>query len=110
MSVRNEQCKKVCQILDDVLANRPSERDALIVVVQKAFDALADDGWIPVEKRPPEEEQAVLICNKSGDIRIASGSYSTEIDGWIWYLDSRRVGPVVAWMPLPKPYESKEDN
>ena len=40
MSLREEQCKKVCRILDDVLANRPTERDSLIVAVRKAFDAM----------------------------------------------------------------------
>ncbi len=37
MSLREEQCKKVCRILDNVLANRPTERDSLIVAVRKAF-------------------------------------------------------------------------
>ena len=40
MSLRKEQCNKVCRILDDVLANRPTERDSLIVAVRKAFDAM----------------------------------------------------------------------
>ena len=40
MSIRDEQCRKVCRILDDVLANRPTERDALCVAVDKAFEAL----------------------------------------------------------------------
>ena len=40
MSIREEQCNKVCRILDDVLANRPAERDSLIVAVRKAFEAL----------------------------------------------------------------------
>ena len=39
MSLREEQCNKVCRILDDVLANRPTERDSLIVAVRKAFEA-----------------------------------------------------------------------
>ena len=42
MSIREEQCNKVCRILDDVLANRPTERDSLIVATRKAFKALAD--------------------------------------------------------------------
>jgi hypothetical protein len=42
MSLREEQCKKVCRILDDVLANRPTERDSLIVATRKAFKALAE--------------------------------------------------------------------
>lgn len=40
MSIREEQCNKVCRILDDVLANRTTERDSLIVAVRKAFEAL----------------------------------------------------------------------
>ena len=40
MSLREEQCKKVCRILDNVLANRPTERDSLIVATRKAFDAM----------------------------------------------------------------------
>ena len=42
MSLRDEQCKKVCRILDDVLANRPTERDSLIVATRNAFKALAE--------------------------------------------------------------------
>lgn len=38
MSLMNEQCNKVCRILDDVLANRPIERDSLIVSVRIAFE------------------------------------------------------------------------
>ena len=38
--IRQEQCDKVCRILDDVLANRPTERDSLIAAVRKAFNAL----------------------------------------------------------------------
>ena len=41
MSLREEQCKKVCRILDDVLANRPTERDSLIVATRSAFSALS---------------------------------------------------------------------
>lgn len=37
MSIRDDQLKKACHILDDVLANRPNERDELIVAVQTVF-------------------------------------------------------------------------
>lgn len=40
--LRDEQCKKVCRILDDALANRPTERDTLIVAVRTAFDGLKE--------------------------------------------------------------------
>ena len=61
MSLREEQCKKVCRILDDVLANRPTERDSLIVATRSAFSALSE---------PPE----IIRCREckfaSGDSRI----------------------------------------
>jgi hypothetical protein len=38
--IRQEQCDKVCRILDNVLANRPTERDSLNVAVRKAFETL----------------------------------------------------------------------
>ena len=44
MSIREEQCNKVCRILDDVLANRTTERDSLIVAVRKAFESLEQLG------------------------------------------------------------------
>ena len=46
MSLREEQCKKVCRILDNVLANRPTERDSLIVAVRKAFAEPKRGEWI----------------------------------------------------------------
>jgi|GEM_PF-2707613 len=44
MSIRKEQCNKVCRILDDVLANRTTERDSLIIAVRKAFESLEQLG------------------------------------------------------------------
>ena len=46
MSLREEQCQKVCRILDDVLANRPTERDSLIVAVREAFAESKSGKWI----------------------------------------------------------------
>ena len=49
MSLREEQCQKVCRILDDVLANRPTERDSLIVAVRKAFAQPKRGKWISAD-------------------------------------------------------------
>ena len=56
MSLREEQCKKVCRILDDVLANRPTERDSLIVAVRKAFESLEQFG--NSEPLPPAQPES----------------------------------------------------
>ena len=70
MSLREEQCKKVCRILDDVLANRPTERDSLIVAVRKAFESLELFG--NSEQLPPAEPEIIRCRNckfASGDRR-----------------------------------------
>ena len=97
MSLREEQCRKVCRILDDVLANRPTERDSLTVAVKLAFETLYEPHWIPVAERLPEVGQRVLAQQKDGSSRACRC-----IDGghlaW-FYADT------VAWMPLPDPYK-----
>ena len=152
--IRQEQCNKVCRILDDVLANRPTERDSLIVAVQKAFDALEKQRWIPVSERLPECEQEVLICTKKKvyvskktgmewyeESVITPALYEDgtmlEVDSkWRWedidyagwdekedcgiipegWWENRHFNPdevynnpvdkeVIAWMPLPEPYQ-----
>lgn len=99
MSLREEQCNKVCRILDDVLANRPTERDSLIVAVRKAFEA--EPHWIPVTERSPRKrdhkDDMVLDCNENGSIR-----FNTCINGtWVY-------GNPIAWMPLPEPFKGEE--
>ena len=60
MSLREEQCKKVCRILDDVLANRPTERDSLIVAVRKAFESLEQFG----NSEPLPSAQPEINCSE----------------------------------------------
>ena len=56
MNIREEQCNKVCRILDDVLANRTTERDSLIVAVRKAFESLEQFGNSePLPSAQPEQ-------------------------------------------------------
>lgn len=123
MSLREEQCNKVCTILDNVLANRPTERDSLIVAVRKAFRALAKLHWIPVTERLPEEETDVLVTvhflglkrthrngwnayiKESFYVEVAShinGEWSSASDEYKIAKDRHKV---VAWMPLPEPYK-----
>ena len=63
MSLREEQCNKVCRILDDVLANRPTERDSLIVAVRKAFKALAEP---KTGKWVDDGDPLMLTCENCG--------------------------------------------
>lgn len=64
----------------------------------------AEPKWIPVTERLPEESGYYLITSKCGDV------FDTEIR-FFFFQHERRTkwkegfGEVIAWMPLPKPYE-----
>ena len=131
MNVRNEQCKKVCKILDDVLANRTSERDTLIVSTQTAFNALVDDGWISVKDRLPDKYGWFLCTLKDGRVNCYYWNNKGEwLDNGkkhffeLYHVYSKLTGMevlakneesvywtdwVIAWRPLPKPYQPKEN-
>ena len=119
MSLREEQCKKVCRILDDVLANRPTERDSLIVAVQLAFESQSKPHWIPCSERLPKEKDAGILkklgTSKRSEYVLATVEVKGErmtvtactYDGkWDWNM--KYAFPdykIIAWMPLPEPYK-----
>ena len=128
MSLREEQCKKVCSILDDVLANRPTERDSLIVATRSAFSALSEPHWIPVTERLPKEEDSIfaryygtdrwrksMFRKKSREVIVTSvfedGELHTEVAHTIdgeWHVGVNVVPrTVIAWMPLPEEYRGE---
>ena len=120
MGWRNDQCRKVCRILDDVLANRPTERDSLIVAVQKAFDALEQaetncseipNNWIPCSERQPDVN-GWYITTISGEIcgqdRAFSGMSEFANGKWTSGDDADETEMTIAWMPLPEPYQGGE--
>ena len=61
-------------------------------------------GWIPVSERLPEEKHCCLCCDKDRYITIGFISKSKE---WCFVDDEIDID-VIAWMPLPKPYEPQE--
>ena len=120
MGWRNDQCRKVCRILDDVLENRPTERDSLIVAVQKAFDALEQaetncseipNNWIPCSERQPDVN-GWYITTISGEIcgqdRAFSGMSEFANGKWTSGDDADETEMTIAWMPLPEPYQGGE--
>ena len=70
--------------------------------------------WISVEERLPEENKSVLLYMKS---RSSSGTciQTGSIDKGFWFTQSypglqglaNREFHVMAWMPLPEPYEEE---
>lgn len=60
--------------------------------------------WIPVEERLPEAFENVIICRKDG--RVEQGM--RNVNGW-WKVHGTNIKSVVSWMPLPEPYQKKEE-
>ena len=121
MSLREEQCKIVCRILDDVLANSPTERDSLIVAVRKAFESLEQFGnaeqlpsaqpvqWIPCSERLPDKS-GTYICNcvESDINHVTFIKWQSRYKRWD--LNGRRTfWRVTAWKPIPEPYERRQE-
>lgn len=120
MGLRNEQCEKVCRIIDDVLANRPTERDSLIVAAQKAFKSLerlesaspnsseSPNGWIPcTKKKHPDKDMFchVTVIDDDGDYIVDDDDWDVDSESWDEYSDDE----IIAWMPEIQPYQPKED-
>ena len=83
MNIREEQCNKVCRILDDVLANRTTERDSLIVAVRKAFESLEQFGNSePLPSAQPERQKGEWIdYTEDGYVECPFCHSATNCDG-----------------------------
>lgn len=72
--------------------------------------------WIPVEERPPEEDNYILLSFENFSLPLV-GRYEADSDGeGAFYLGDCDEGDtclsenlfVNAWMPLPEPYRKEE--
>lgn len=61
--------------------------------------------WIPVTQDLPSDGEYVLCTTqtKKGTRQVVRGYY--DCDHWVCGMNSN----VVAWMPLPRPWEGEED-
>lgn len=93
----------------------------LYYALQIAVDAIDElqerrdaDRWIPVSERLPEYSDNYLVFVDDGYIDI--GVYHSDKEEWslcdaqgFYWAKDKKVS-IVAWKPVPKPYESEGDN
>ncbi len=87
-------------------------------VAEKAMQELRDNGvfvsrWIPVTEDAPPKGTICLWCNKQGSVFISEITYRSESSSYVGkhgYFSNglENYGDIVAWMPLPEPYELQE--
>ena len=69
---------------------------------------LQEPKWIPVSERLPEENKSVLVYAPE-----YNNIYCAYLEGDTWFIfgsyGTYAVANVIAWMPLPKPYEPQEN-
>ena len=69
----------------------------------------ARNGWMSVEDRLPEKNQAVLGWYKDNPFAgYTYGVVSWNGKGWVFVYAQRYVTNVTHWMPLPKAPETKK--
>lgn len=89
-----------------------------VLVTQEAFDELVkkasaqpEQRWIPVSERLPEKESQeqrrgfYLTTNAYGSVSVTKYEFDGDF-GFIGWGTHRPVDiRIIAWMPLPEPYE-----
>ena len=76
--------------------------------LEDKYNSLADEKWIPVTERLPEEEEVVLVW---GGVSVYTAKRHNKYGGLMWWkLNSKQhyCNPT-HWMPLPKAPESEDE-
>ena len=96
----NDRIEEYCDIAD------------IIDIIERQPTIEPEHRWIPCSERLPDDDELMLvnyIDNREGAADIWIGWHEMEN---VWYIDgvahSREYGnEVIAWMPLPEPYEGE---
>ena len=65
--------------------------------------------WIPVEERLPRKGEQVMVCNRYGSVFVSAITYpNARVLSTGECHDFGKHYGVVAWMPLPAPYDMRK--
>lgn len=97
---------------DDDYSNKEAEIIcAEICNIVSIIDEQPKTDWIPCEERlPSEENEEYLICTNEAHVRIlfwTKRGWNTFIGSEGKYYTDAEIKNVIAWQPLPQPYEEE---
>lgn len=99
----------------DRIADRMTELDFTRGIVKREA-AKYNNGWIPCSEKLPESNKPVLCWVISTTIASGETYIIGSCDNGFWFLQTYEIGhhhfpvkdyKVVAWQPLPEPYQSE---
>ena len=96
----------------DCFGETCKENDCLICVVNKCMEIVENhmnDGWIPVEKRMPEEVGTYIIDALDGRRNIVTFAKWQNRYKRFDMTGARSHWRIIAWRPLPEPYQPKNN-
>ena len=94
---------------DEYADGRSDSFDEAIVIVQEVAKEYGKDtnvrsnGWIPCSERLPDTYDNLLICQSNGYVGVGYSTLKEFRD-----LNSYPYDDVIAWQPLPAPYQKGE--
>ena len=95
--------RKVCEGLNVGPYGAPVLMEAMSSIEKKIHDLNYTRSWIPCNVKMPEHDVIVLVTcrSKKGSLSVNRAYY----DGISWH-GSGSMAEVIAWMPLPEPYDN----
>ena len=83
------------------------------VAIVNSLTAEYNNGWIPCSERLPEGNGNYTVTEEVHSLRTDNRILQTRVVGEVGFADGkwRRANhlKIIAWQPLPQPYEPKED-
>lgn len=85
-----EKCEEVNRLRAELAAERQKHR------------------WIPVEERLPDKSGAYIVTARDGDLaHVTFCKWQTRYKRWD-LTGSRAYWKIIAWQPLPEPYQPEK--
>ena len=110
-----QELEKILEEIDIKIAGSMGKKREGRLGARKIICKHINDGWIPVEERLPEVDEDTEETIEDDDcpeylVTIRGASESTVLkyspDG-AWFDENGYVYDVIAWRPLPEPYQAE---